>query len=423
MKRINIALRIFKQKYYIESRLRLEVIIVLCLVAAFVCTVTGRHRKKLSILMQAHRSTRFLKLKKIISLNYIKPNLALCDISTPLTEREKKKLDSWLDSRFIILKASTEKEKGVLLVKFTPVIEVLVRAFNMPELLKKYQLVLEPSWTGYCQPEILQFAKFSEDVFVLAAEESDFEFINSLDSNLLALSLGPSDWVHADGQDKFLGCEKKYDLVMNSNWGGWKRHYVLFEALRELPISLKVALIGFPWEGETLQDVKDLAGYYGVENQITFFERLDYCDVMNVVAESKVGLLLSLKEGSNKAVSEYIFCDIPVILQDLHVGGARGKIVSATGQFSSDRELPVAIATMLESCKELQVRQWGLNNISSHISTQKLNNILRKASEKRGGIWSRDIVEKINSPELQYAEPKNKLRFEEERSRLKELLL
>ena len=207
-------------------------------------------------------------------------------------------------NRLLVLKVPTSQEKGVLFVMFSETIQQLPACMNMPALLKDYTLVFEPSWSGYCFWGLLQYNQFREDIFVLAAEDDDFRFLRSLKSNLIPVKLGPCDWVDPNVAVPYLHNSKMFDIVMNSNWAAWKRHYVLFKMLANAGRRFSVVLIGLKWGGRTKEDIVDLAKAYSIHDQITLMDQIPYDQVMRVTCQSKVSVLLSLKEGSNRAIAE-----------------------------------------------------------------------------------------------------------------------
>jgi hypothetical protein len=172
--------------------------------------------------------------------------------------------------------------------------------------------------------------------------------------------------------------------------------------MTKLQTSLRVALIGVPWRGNNMGAVLQLAKHYRVEQQITFYERIPYEKVMKICCESKLGILLSLKEGSNRALSEIIFCNTPVILLKNHVGGIRKNIVDQTGIITDEKNLPKSISQALDEYHKFSPRKWAVENISCFASSQKLNDIIRKRTVDQGGEWSNDIAYRSNSPESRY---------------------
>jgi glycosyltransferase involved in cell wall biosynthesis len=301
----------------------------------------------------------------------------------------------------LVLKAPAPGgEKGVLLVMFSEMFRLLHSHINLEKLLEDYALVLEPSWSGYCGPDLLDLTREAEKIFVLAAEEGDFAFLQRLGSNLIPVKLGPCDWVNPHAAAPYLANPKDFDIVMNSMWASLKRHHVLFRMLASATRRYKVALIGQPWLGRTQVDIELLADFYNVGDQITILDRIPYAEVMDVTCRSKVSVLLSLKEGSNRAIAESIFCNVPVVVLSNHVGGIRKNIVPQTGLLIDEQNLEPAIVQLLHS--SINPREWGMEHISCFKSSAKLNAILRDHALSNGRPWTQDIAGRSNSPESTY---------------------
>lgn len=150
-----------------------------------------------------------------------------------------------------------------------------------------------------------------------------------------------------------------------------------------------------------------LAGRYGVADQITLHESIPYSEVMRLVSASRLSILLSLKEGSNRALSESIFCDVPVVLTDVHVGGIRKNVVPETGWFVDDRELHLRLPEMVEKAGDLAPREWGLANVSCHRSGEIINELIAEHMTSIGAPWTSGVVPHANSPELSWLDPEH----------------
>jgi hypothetical protein len=292
-------------------------------------------------------------------------------------------------------------ERGVLFVMFTEILAAVFSRMDIPRLTADYTIVSEPSWSGYCDDAILRWTQIEDHVFVLAAQKDDFTFLERLDSNLIPVALGPCDWVDPGIAEPFLANEKEFDIVMNSHWGESKRHHVLFRMLSQAKRRYKVLLIGARWAGRTSDDIRVLARYYGVEDQLTIIEHIAYANVMDLTCRARVSILLSLKEGSNRAIAESIFCNVPVIVLSNHVGGIVKNVRPETGLLVREDQLEDAVERLLHA--NLNPRRWGLENVSHTRSTEKLNAVLRADALQRGEPWTRDIVARSNSPESKYA--------------------
>jgi hypothetical protein len=132
---------------------------------------------------------------------------------------------------------------------------------------------------------------------------------------------------------------------------------------------------------------------------------------MEITCQSRISILLSLKEGSNRAITESMFCNVPVIILDEHVGGIRKNIVPQTGEIAPQKELHRVINSMLDNLTQYSPRHWALNNISCFESTKKLNSFIKEHMLKDNYYWSHDIVVHSNSPESKYVDKDNYEKF------------
>jgi glycosyltransferase involved in cell wall biosynthesis len=273
---------------------------------------------------------------------------------------------------------------------------------NMERLLEDYTLVFEPSWSGYCHPDLLEYTRWNQEVVILAAEPNDFAFLTRLKSNLTPLELGPCDWVDPRVQTPYLDNPKEFDVVMNSNWAAWKRHHVLFRMLSKAKRRYNVLLIGVKLDGKVKADVEQLAQYFGVLDQLTILEDIPFATVMDMTCRARVSILLSLKEGGNRSIPESIFCNLPVIVLKNNVGGIRKRVVPATGLQIDEDDLEAAVEQLQHA--DLQPRQWGIDHMSCFRSTDRMNGFLRERALLRGEPWTMDIAGRSNSPESKYIE-------------------
>jgi glycosyltransferase involved in cell wall biosynthesis len=369
----------------------------------FLQAISGRRKGAIKALSQVHRTARISWFRRLVE-PYIVANRDAIYLN--LGQLPQTDLRPLFGNRLMVLKApASGSEKGVLFVMVNDTIRLLCSGMDMQKLLDDYTLVFEPSWSGYCHPELLEYTRWNEEIFVLTAEESDFAFLTRLGSNLVPVGLGPCDWVDPRAAEPYLRNTKEFDIVMNSNWGAWKRHYVLFHMLRNAKQRYKVALIGVHWSGKTRDDIVQLAHFYGVTDQLAIFDWIPYQQVMDLTCGSKVSILLSLKEGSNRAIAESIFCNVPVVVLSNHVGGIRKNIVPETGLLAEEANLESAIAQLLES--NIYPREWGLEHVSCFKSTEKLNATLREYALKQGRPWTQDIAVRSNSPESSYLSAKD----------------
>ena len=305
----------------------------------------------------------------------------------------------------IILKEPSVNEKGVILIKYTPEFDAFHYYFDFDKIRRDYYLVLEPSWAGTCDPSILMFWRNSicKDVVVQAIEPKDYNFIKKMGGNLAPIDIGSGDWVDQNIFSFDIGVKKEFDLIMVSNWAIHKKHVALFKALSQIGIKLSVVLIGFESGGRTKKNIIQEIAHYNL-NHIEFnvIENISAKMVSEYLKKSKVYLLLSKKEGPNKAIIESFFVNVPAIVYDKFIGGAQMRINNKTGILSSYKELPNNIMYMVKNFNKFTPRDWILKNSGSTMSTKKLNNVLMGLALQNNENWEKSIFEKVNSPNLKY---------------------
>lgn len=326
----------------------------------------------------------------------------------------------------IILKVpdSRSRERGVLLIKYNTAIVSAAAVFDLPVLASEYTFVLEPSNWGYQDAQFLLYLGRDVPVVVECARAEDFNYISSLDSNMVAARIGDGEWV-----DPALFLPRKtgpprFDVVMVAAWDPLKRHDVLFRAIAALNRNgqhLKVALIGYPlaW---TRDKIQVLIERYGVGANVTIFERIPHADVATIVADAGVAVLLSREEGSNRSVYECLFADTPVIVYREHRGINLEDIGPEVGRLSDDDELADTIVEVLQNRATLHPRQWATRHSGFENATRRLNAVLQATEVAAGRPWTRDIVAKKSAPNVRYAEAGRYREFERDYERLEQFL-
>ncbi len=297
---------------------------------------------------------------------------------------------------FIAKPHKGSREKGVAFLMYSVSFNGFFRQYDAERFLQDYYLVLEPDWAGYCKPEILTYAKIaSHPVIVEATEQLDFNFIKKLDSNLVPVDFGASDWLDSNIFHPIPGVTKKYDCIMVCDWYNYKRNYVLLRALSKIKEhNLKAVLVSNATG--LLDTLKNVARYFGVLDNITFVQKLTPAQLNLAYNESKVNLLLSYKEGSNKTLFEGMFANIPAILIKGNVGVNKTYINEATGKLVSEDDLPGALVMFSRDHARFHPRQWVTENISCQRTTQKLNAIIKEIALRSGEEWTEDIRVKVN---------------------------
>jgi glycosyltransferase involved in cell wall biosynthesis len=296
------------------------------------------------------------------------------------------------------------REKGAVLIQYNDSFEKFASIYDMNLVSQYYRIVLEPSTWGYRSPEILFFLGLPTDVIVQAQYGADFLYIQSLAANLVPLRIGAGDWIDEDRFKPPPFSEKIYDIVMVASWQRIKRHELLFDAMQKCGDRLnKVALIGYPSSGRTKNDIVREARKYRVEGKIAIFENIPRADVSRIIHQSKIGVMLTLREGANKGIYECFFSGVPVLISERNIGVNREHINQHTGLVARDDELPGKIQTLLERIHEYAPREWALRATGYKNSTRLLNECLKRCALGHGEEWTQDIYAKKNDTNARYA--------------------
>lgn len=304
-----------------------------------------------------------------------------------------------LQSLAIVLKSPGVNERGVLLLKYSFAFLLFEHLFDLKRILDRYYLVLEPSWSGYCTPEILNFTRYDQPIFVQTPEPRDIAFLRRLGNNLIPIPIGANWWVDHRTFQPLEGIPKDVDLVVNSGWARFKRHERIFHALRTLRRhgqTLKVILIGYPME-IAKQEVLRMANHYGVGSQLEIYEKIPQADVNLCFNRAKVNVVWSRREGINRAIVEGMFAGTPGLQREgFNYGYQHDYINCQTGMYVREHKFPETLSWMIDHHSEFSPRQWVMDHMSCHRSAEILNEEIRRSAIARGEEWTRPLTTKIN---------------------------
>lgn len=291
-------------------------------------------------------------------------------------------------------------QKGVIIVTFT---RTFAYYLNHPqfELFNKYFLfVLEPSWSGYADPEILDFLVRAEHCLVQATEQEDSTLLNAMFPAGVATSFGASDWVNPS---KFLPTKatKKYDSIYVANMNPIKRVFRYIDAVEIISRSFpdyRGCLVCAGWGGGS-ESIESYIASKNMGDSILYIPGLEQEELIKVINQSKVNILLSLKEGSNRSLFESMFLDVPVICISENIGVNKSYINEFSGLLIADAFLEDALISMRDNWKNYRPRNWALRNISPDVTTAKLATLLEL---RFGPICNSSLAVKANTPEVSY---------------------
>ena len=357
----------------------------------------------------------------------LRAHFARCAMHHRVRLREPNDEDPRRQGNLIILKRHDPGtgEKGVLLLTYSEPLRRLPAMYDLAALAERYAFILEPSSWGYEDPTYFLYTGSDVDVVVQAPWYRDFQFLEGLHANIHPVRIGAGDWVDpAVFAPTVPRGQRRFDVVVVSSWSPWKRHRDLFEAAAKLKrqgLALKIALVGYPlvWDQER---IVRLLTEHGLRDQCTIFDSIPQSEVAEVVGNSEAYVLLSRREGANRALYEALFCDTPVVVFAGHRGVDTQMVKSGVGELYEEDKLGDAIRTVLSNRHAYRPLEWARANSGYANSTVALNAIVREMSVRRGLPWTRDMVPKKNAPEVRYANDADREAMEPEYARLAEFL-
>lgn len=396
-----IAIKDFVQKYCMPY-------LALFLLASSIFSVSKN--KKIKRLMTSHRYYPWTLTSWLVkkNLSYIQKNaLNIFDGADTAGEDIQK-------SRAIVLKNPTISaenkciEKGIFLIKFTGTFQFYIEKIDITELQKYFFIVLEPSWSGYCLAEILWWSQHKDPVFIEASEALDFNFVKSISKNLIPLPFGSGDWVNSDVFYPISPpVEKAYDVVYVSNHNAIKRNHLYLKTISEIEQkNFKAALVCSGWGNSrdyTLALIKKLQ----IENKVEIIEKLSQEKLNIILNKSKVNILLSLKEGSNRSLFEGFFSGTPGIILKNNIGVNKSHFTVESGSVITEAQLAETLQWYSAHWLEKSAYNWATNNISFIKTTEKLDSTIKNYSNAQGMPWSNGSAYKVNSPEATYYDASN----------------
>jgi glycosyltransferase involved in cell wall biosynthesis len=389
----------------------------------------GRNRRALDLLTSAHRATRVRVIRALIE-SLLKRSATTSPIigarldaaydeylGTISTAEPHRHPDNLIGTRMLVIKPRLPGERGVVVIDYTYAFPIVAKCFDLEKLCRDYYVVLEPSWIGFCTPEILLYSRLTEPVFVATNEPPDISFLQRISPNFVPVQSQANCWVDHRVFRPNPSVIKDVDISMVSAWATYKRHAGVFAAMRQLRrrgVNLRALLIGYAGDGSLTRDqLYDQAKYFGVADQIEIQENLPIEEVTNQVSRSKVHILWSRREGFNRAIIEAMLAGVPGILRAGHNYGQHYPYITPqAGQFADESNLADVMLNMVEHHAEYRSREWVMENMTPQIATARLNQSIKRVALSRGEPWSSDIVVKtVRLQRALYWTPEDAARF------------
>jgi glycosyltransferase involved in cell wall biosynthesis len=284
-------------------------------------------------------------------------------------------------------------EKGVLYCSFEYNWMRLLAHYDARRVLSEYYLVGASSWSPTDYVGLANFAGLSEDpLFIGISNAVDVEQYRVLAPVIEPVPLLASDWTHPGYYRPQPPAGRDVDVLMVANFLQFKRHWLLFEALRDMRRDLRVVLIGIAAPGRTADHIRAEARAFGVRQELEILTRVPNDVVGSYQERARTQLIFSRREGSCVATAEALFAGAPVgMMRDAHVG-SKAYINGQTGALFERAGLARALSAFVERSAEFGPRAWAEEHITCFRSSERLNAQLRDHSARAGRPWTRDIV-------------------------------
>jgi glycosyltransferase involved in cell wall biosynthesis len=284
-------------------------------------------------------------------------------------------------------------EKGVVFVSFEDQWARLLWKCNLKEFAENYTLVLSPTWSPpHSLINCLFPRAYPGPIFCLISNTKDLHIFPRLSKRYVMVPLFASSWINPLLYKPVPFREKDLDIFMIANFGKYKRHFLLFKALRDMPASVRVLLVGQENGDRSCDTILAEARAYGVEDRFELLVNAPNSTVLDSFCRAKITVILSQREGSCVAMVESMFANTPVgIFEDAEIG-SRVYINESTGRFLQHRNLSRQLVDFIATAHRYSPRAWAEKSISCFCSTKRLNDTLKTHALATGQTWTQDIA-------------------------------
>lgn len=363
-------------------------------------------REARAALIDSKRSTNaiyesFLRSKKAKSIELLYKNFSREDAAKIRYRNED---DENREGNLLILKKPEINQdetiaKGVLYLQYNNSLYEFARLYDLAKVYERYTLVFEPSSWGYSDLGLELLLHGQNKVFVMAQDQIDFEITAQLDPRLIPIRAGAGDWINLDAlTGSQSDANKVFDVCMVASWRKLKNHKLLFQQLSKLGKGLRIALIGYCWENRTAASIRAEQNKYFPDSLVSIFESVPHEYVFRVLAESKVALMLSEREGANRGIYEAVASNVPVVMLSKNRGVNKDLISEGCVFPANEATLAHTVKNLLEKPLHYSVSE-KLLNISGTVNTwKKIDRTLVKSNLT--GLAEEPLI--TSTPNLKY---------------------
>ena len=300
----------------------------------------------------------------------------------------------------LVVKSPRNGERGVILVDYSFVFPLLAKKFDFAKIIEKYHVVIEPSWSGAFDDDVLALSAYG-NVFVQSNEPRDIKFIKDNCVGLTPVPIAANWWVDTRVFRPLEGISKRADVFVNASWAKFKRHDRIFSALSTLRRHgkiLKTILVGYEVDLKR-EDLMSIAAEYGILDQLEFYEGVTSFEVNELINRTKVNLVWSRREGSNRAIVEGLSAGVPGIMRQGFNYGHRYPFISKhLVEFATEETLPDMLLRAIRGGSDINPREWVEKYMNPQLATEFVDQAIEQFCSLKGEKWTKgSLAVKVSS--------------------------
>lgn len=226
-----------------------------------------------------------------------------------------------------------EKDKGIILIKYSEIINAFPFLFNINSLSKSFHFLLLPSTESPINPFNVLFRNLKSKVFITThsnRERMEFERVG-----FILIDLTPGDFV-----DNAIFVKKNipkiYDFIVIANFLKVKNYPLILKAVAKYGENLKGCIVSQAHFGLGLEWFKSKVKALNLDDNIAIFTDVSSEKICELLNESDSYVLGSYREGSNKALFEALLCGVPVVLYKHVIGPPVSRFPNSMVRYFTD---------------------------------------------------------------------------------------
>ncbi|MEB3047493.1 glycosyltransferase [Rhizobium mulingense] len=208
-----------------------------------------------------------------------------------------------------------------------------------------------------------------------AAWQSETVRARHADMRTAVMPIGPE--FASEVTFKPLGLEKIYDVIYVAAAQAYKRHDILFNALSQLPRSLRTLCVcGY---GDMMEALRRHAEALGLDVDFIDPPGVPFAEVNRLMNQARIGVVCGVDDGAPAILTEYMLAGIPVLANSELSCGLQ-YITPKTGRSASAGEFHEGIRDMLGRLQGFDPRQVVLDNWTWPHSLRTLKSLMEITS-------------------------------------------